>query len=55
MKSYVMNHVYIKVMEFCNNGDLADYLASNGTINESVIRHFFTQIGLNFCIIIVQN
>ena len=48
-----MNH--IKVMEFCNNGDLADYLASKGTINEAVIHHLFNQIGLHFCIIAFQN
>jgi serine/threonine-protein kinase ULK/ATG1 len=36
-------HVFL-VMEFCNGGDLADYLQAKGTINESTIQHFFVQI-----------
>lgn len=37
-------HVYL-VMEYCNGGDLADYLQAKGTINEATIQHFFVQIG----------
>lgn len=37
-------HVYL-VMEYCNGGDLADYLAVKGTIREVTIQHFFSQIG----------
>ncbi|KAH7731145.1 CRE-UNC-51 protein [Aphelenchoides avenae] len=36
-------HVYL-VMEYCNGGDLADYLQAKGTINEATIQHFFVQI-----------
>lgn len=31
-------------MEFCNGGDLADYLHAKGAINENTIQHFFKQI-----------
>lgn len=37
--------VYL-VMEYCNGGDLADYLSTKVTISESIIQHFFSQIGL---------
>lgn len=40
-------HVYL-VMEYCNGGDLADYLAAKGTIGEFTIQHFFSQIGKSF-------
>ncbi|KAI5695415.1 hypothetical protein M8J75_016258 [Diaphorina citri] len=36
-------HVYL-VMEFCNGGDLADYLVSKGTLSEDTIRIFLKQI-----------
>ncbi|KAI1724689.1 protein kinase domain-containing protein [Ditylenchus destructor] len=36
-------HVFL-VMEYCNGGDLADYLTAKGTINEMTIQHFFVQI-----------
>ena len=36
-------HVFL-VMEYCNGGDLADYLASKGTLSEDTIRLFFKQI-----------
>jgi serine/threonine-protein kinase ULK/ATG1 len=32
-------------MEYCNGGDLADYLNAKGTLNEITIQHFFLQIG----------
>ncbi|XP_017304458.1 serine/threonine-protein kinase unc-51-like, partial [Diaphorina citri] len=31
-------------MEFCNGGDLADYLVSKGTLSEDTIRIFLKQI-----------
>lgn len=37
-------HVYI-VMEYCNGGDLADYLLQRGTLSEDTIRIFTRQIG----------
>ncbi|RWS29667.1 serine/threonine-protein kinase unc-51-like protein [Leptotrombidium deliense] len=37
------NHVYL-VMEYCNGGDLADFLHSNGTLSEDTIRLFLNQI-----------
>ena len=37
-------HVYL-VMEFCNGGDLADYLQQKTTLNEDTIQHFVVQIG----------
>uniref|UniRef100_A0A915EDH1 Non-specific serine/threonine protein kinase n=1 Tax=Ditylenchus dipsaci TaxID=166011 RepID=A0A915EDH1_9BILA len=40
-------HVYL-VMEYCNGGDLADYLAAKGTINELTIQHFFVQIASEY-------
>ena len=37
-------HVFL-VMEFCNGGDLADYLQLKGTLSEETIRLFLIQIG----------
>ncbi|GMT18515.1 hypothetical protein PFISCL1PPCAC_9812, partial [Pristionchus fissidentatus] len=37
-------HVLL-VMEFCNQGDLADYLQQKGTLKEDTIHHFVVQIG----------
>ncbi|XP_064424178.1 serine/threonine-protein kinase ULK1 isoform X2 [Latimeria chalumnae] len=37
------NSVYL-VMEYCNGGDLADYLHSKGTLSEDTIRLFLQQI-----------
>ncbi|XP_054155017.1 serine/threonine-protein kinase ULK2-like [Oppia nitens] len=36
-------HVFL-VMEYCNGGDLADYLQTKGTLSEDTIRVFFKQI-----------
>lgn len=36
-------HVYL-VMEYCNHGDLAEYLFGKQTLAETVIQHFFSQI-----------
>nr|XP_018911767.1 PREDICTED: serine/threonine-protein kinase ULK2-like [Bemisia tabaci] len=36
-------HVFL-VMEFCNGGDLADYLTEKGTLSEDTIRLFLTQL-----------
>ncbi|KAM7539970.1 hypothetical protein Aperf_G00000045221 [Anoplocephala perfoliata] len=38
------NDVYL-VMEFCNGGDLSDYLHRKKTLPEETIRHFLIQIG----------
>ncbi|RNA00935.1 serine threonine- kinase unc-51 [Brachionus plicatilis] len=37
------NHVYL-VMEYCNGGDLADYLHAKGTLSEDTISLFLQQI-----------
>ncbi|XP_031569627.1 serine/threonine-protein kinase ULK2-like [Actinia tenebrosa] len=37
------NNVYL-VMEYCNGGDLADYLQAKGTLSEDTIRIFLKQI-----------
>lgn len=37
------NHVYL-VMEYCNGGDLADYLQAKGTLSEDTISQFLRQI-----------
>ncbi|KAL4223474.1 Serine/threonine-protein kinase ulk2 [Mactra antiquata] len=37
------NHVYL-VMEYCNGGDLADYLQAKGTLSEDTISNFLKQI-----------
>eukprot|EP00096_Caligus_rogercresseyi_P010412 TRINITY_DN3785_c0_g1_i2.p1 TRINITY_DN3785_c0_g1~~TRINITY_DN3785_c0_g1_i2.p1 ORF type:complete len:865 (-),score=294.58 TRINITY_DN3785_c0_g1_i2:883-3477(-) len=37
------NHIYL-VMEYCNGGDLADYLHEKKTLSESTIRSFLIQI-----------
>ncbi|KAI1292257.1 Serine/threonine-protein kinase ULK2 [Halotydeus destructor] len=37
------NHVFL-VMEYCNGGDLADYLHAKGTLSEDTIRLFLRQI-----------
>jgi serine/threonine-protein kinase ULK/ATG1 len=37
------NHVYL-VMEYCNGGDLADYLNAKGTLSEDTIRSFLRQL-----------
>uniref|UniRef100_A0A1I7WUW6 Protein kinase domain-containing protein n=1 Tax=Heterorhabditis bacteriophora TaxID=37862 RepID=A0A1I7WUW6_HETBA len=36
-------HVYL-VMEYCNGGDLADYLSQKTTLKEDTIHHFVVQI-----------
>ena len=36
-------YVYL-IMEFCNGGDLADYLQKHTTLKETTIQHFFRQI-----------
>ena len=36
--------VYL-VMEYCNGGDLGDYLVQKGTLKEDAIHHFVVQIG----------
>lgn len=36
-------HVFL-VMEYCNGGDLADYLAAKGTLSEDTIRFFLHQL-----------
>lgn len=38
------NNVYL-VMEYCNGGDLADYLTAKGTLSEDTIRLFLIQLG----------
>lgn len=38
-----VHHVYL-VMEYCNGGDLADYLHDKGTLSENTIRLFLRQI-----------
>jgi len=37
------HHVYL-VMEYCNGGDLADYLNAKGTLSEDTIRRFLRQL-----------
>ncbi|XP_064094549.1 serine/threonine-protein kinase unc-51-like isoform X3 [Macrobrachium nipponense] len=37
------NHVFL-VMEYCNGGDLADYLHAKGTLSEDTIRFFLRQL-----------
>ncbi|XP_042218215.1 serine/threonine-protein kinase unc-51-like isoform X2 [Homarus americanus] len=37
------NHVFL-VMEYCNGGDLADYLQAKGTLSEDTIRLFLSQM-----------
>lgn len=38
-----VNHVFL-VMEYCDGGDLADYLHAMGTLSEDTIRFFLKQI-----------
>lgn len=38
------HNVYL-VMEYCNGGDLADYLTVKGTLSEDTIRLFLIQLG----------
>lgn len=38
------HNVYL-VMEYCNGGDLADYLTLKGTLSEDTIRLFLVQLG----------
>ncbi|EFX82024.1 hypothetical protein DAPPUDRAFT_101872 [Daphnia pulex] len=37
------HHVFL-VMEYCNGGDLADYLSVKGTLSEDTIRNFLKQL-----------
>lgn len=39
------HNVYL-VMEYCNGGDLADYLTVKGTLSEDTIRLFLIQLGM---------
>ncbi|CAF4374303.1 unnamed protein product, partial [Adineta steineri] len=45
------NNVYL-VMEYCNGGDLADYLQAKQTLSEDTIAIFFRQIGKKNIIVI---
>lgn len=36
-------HLYF---QYCNGGDLADYLAAKGTLSEDTIRLFLVQLGM---------
>ncbi|XP_066595894.1 serine/threonine-protein kinase unc-51 [Prorops nasuta] len=38
------NHNVFLVMEYCNGGDLADYLGAKGTLSEDTIRVFLRQL-----------
>ncbi|XP_076653764.1 serine/threonine-protein kinase unc-51-like protein Atg1 isoform X2 [Halictus rubicundus] len=38
------NHYVFLVMEYCNGGDLADYLSAKGTLSEDTIRVFLKQL-----------
>ncbi|XP_034943488.1 serine/threonine-protein kinase unc-51 [Chelonus insularis] len=38
------NHNVFLVMEYCNGGDLADYLGAKGTLSEDTIRVFLKQL-----------
>ncbi|XP_076627550.1 serine/threonine-protein kinase unc-51-like protein Atg1 isoform X2 [Colletes latitarsis] len=38
------NHNVFLVMEYCNGGDLADYLSAKGTLSEDTIRVFLKQL-----------
>ena len=34
-----------KIFQYCNGGDLADYLNAKGTLSEDTIRGFLRQLG----------
>lgn len=42
------------MFQYCNGGDLADYLSAKGTLSEDTIRLFLRQLG-NFVIVIRLN
>lgn len=37
--------VYFFYFQFCNGGDLADYLSVKGTLSEDTVRLFLVQLG----------
>lgn len=39
-----MNKFFIRYFQYCNGGDLADYLAAKGTLSEDTIRLFLVQL-----------
>lgn len=42
--------------QYCNGGDLADYLAAKGTLSEDTIRLFLVQLGIiNVCVCTVRS
>jgi serine/threonine-protein kinase ULK/ATG1 len=41
-------HMYL-VMEFCDGGDLAKYIAKNKPLDEALVRKFAQQIGMGVC------
>uniref|UniRef100_F7BIC7 non-specific serine/threonine protein kinase n=1 Tax=Xenopus tropicalis TaxID=8364 RepID=F7BIC7_XENTR len=43
-KSQILLGKEIKILKFCNGGDLADYLQAKGTLSEDTIRIFLQQI-----------
>jgi serine/threonine protein kinase len=44
--SYIIHKiVFFSSFQFCNGGDLADYLQSRQTLSEDTIAIFFRQIG----------
>lgn len=42
--------------QYCNGGDLADYLAAKGTLSEDTIRLFLVQLGIiSVCVCTVHS
>lgn len=41
-----MLFIYLRILfQYCNGGDLADYLTAKGTLSEDTIRLFLRQLG----------
>jgi serine/threonine-protein kinase ULK/ATG1 len=39
------DRIYL-VLEYCDGGDLADYIHRHGKVSETVARHFMKQLGI---------
>lgn len=43
----INQHLIFDLLQYCNGGDLADYLTAKGTLSEDTIRLFLRQLGKN--------
>ena len=48
ISKYFLCSIFKYFLQYCNGGDLADYLNAKGTLSEDTIRSFLRQLGKKF-------